>query len=251
MQQSKQSDQTGQKCDVRPKVIDAVVSYVLMHHDWSIPLADSRYFQEALPACSNQRVRALLVQHADEGNMIKVITRELPLSLVVRPPSWIDLREASLFGGACQQRDLQSMPASSAFCRFFPSPVYLKSLSASRFESPLHHSWIVGEAQRIWRELQQEDTRALVKTNVPNERAGVIESLTTKLFNQLGMYPTIRRNDAHVAMLVAAKRVGLAVPLKEGDEREMLRLAREYLMRGRDGHVRDRFEALSRPGWRF
>ncbi len=251
MQQSNQSDPTGQKCDVKPKVLDAVVSYVLKHHDWSIPLADSRYFEAALGTCRNQRVRALLVQHADEGNMIKVITRELPLSLMVRPPSWVNLQEVSLFGGAGQQRDLQSIPSSSAFCRFFPSPAYLKSLPIGGFESPLHHSWIVGEAQRIWRELQQEDTRALVKTNVPNEKASVIESLTSKLLSQVGMYPTIKRNDAHVAVLVAAKRVGVAVPLKEGDEREMLRLAREYLMKGRDGEVRNHFEALSRPAWRF
>lgn len=192
-----------------------------------------------------------MIQHAEEGQLIKVITREMPDSLAVRPPSWVDLREVSLFGDARLRRDIQSVSTCSSFCYFFPSPSYLKSLPSGRFESQEQRTWIVDEAGRIWRELQREDNRVLVRTNVPNEMAEVIHSLTMKLFAQLQMYPTIGRSDAYVAMVATAKAAGLALPLEPGEEIELLRLAKEHLLKRRDGHVRNHFDSLRPRGWRF
>lgn len=251
MRQSQQPDPSSQRCDVKTQILDRVVSYVLEHHDWCNPLVAPRYWEHAFPNCSNQRIRALVLQHAEEGCVIKAITRELPDSLKLRPPSWLDLSKRSLFADATHEDSPQATSCSNSVGHFLPSPSYLTSLPPSRFESAEHYSWILGEAQRVWQELQREDTRALVRTNVPNEVAAVIESLTTTLFAQLKMYPTINRRDALAAVSVVAKRMGLLLPLEDGDQEALLRGAKEYLLRDRDGHVRNHFQQLSRPGWRF
>lgn len=246
MQQSFDTAHSPRRPDHKVEILDALVSFVVKRNDWSIPLGDSHYWEQSIPAISNQRVRAILQQLAEEGRVIKVIARTLPDSLRLRLPSWIDCKQSLLFEPPERHERPEILSRCASFGHFIPSPAYLATLPPARFESSLHASWLMGESERVWRELQRDEVRALIATtNVPKEVTLVLEALATTLLGQVRMYPHINRVEVRRALSSVAHRVGFSPPVSKEDETELLRLARELLLKGRDEHVRSHFESLT------
>ena len=219
-----------QRCPVKHRITEAVLSYVLSHHEWLVPNFDHTYWQTALPELHVDSVRNMMVKLSDEGKVIKVLTRELPDVLRLRPPQPLNLSEVSLFPGGQSARNHSPMAKWAPVGHFIPSPAYLNSLVMDPTREPSGEMrWLLAESQRVWRELQSEDVRPFVKSNVPPIAGEVANILSGKLAEALKGGGYIQLSEIHGAIVCAMKATKHSFPLSTQEERSIIKVAENYL----------------------
>ena len=219
-----------QRCPVKHRITEAVLSYVLSHHEWLVPNFAHTYWQTALPELHVDSVRNMMVKLSDEGKVIKVLTRELPDVLRLRPPQPLNLSEVSLFPGGQSARNHSPIAKWAPVGHFIPSPMYLNSLVMDPTREPSGEMrWLLAESQRVWRELQGEDVRALVKSNVPPIAGEVADILSSKLAEALKGGGYIQLSEIHGAIVCAMKATKHSFPLSTQEERSIIKVAENYL----------------------
>ena len=251
MQPQKTEQSTGhERCPVKNRIMDAVLSHVLSRHDWVVPSSVHTFWQTAFSELHLDKARNIMVKLSDEGKVIKVLTRELPEVLRLRPPQPLDLSGISLFPVAQVAREQAPIPKWAPVGHFIPSPTYLTTLLSNPTQEPsLAMRWLLAESQRVWRELQGEDTRALVKSNVPPIAGEVAHIISDQLAETLKGRGYIQRSEIHGAVVCAMKATKHTFPLSKQEESLILKAAEKYL-EGRLGReVYARMHPLEHRGW--
>ena len=231
--------------------MDAVVAHLMNQHEWVIPNKLSDDQLKPFPTPQVSCVRNMLILLADEGHAIKVVARELPDALRIRPPSWMDLSRASFGGAAIQPSSQASVLPNSPIAHFMPSPSYLKHLLSQTGEGDRSLMWLFEESGRVSKELQRNDVRVVVKTNIPSLSTEAIEGLTDRLTAAYRLRPTVKREEVHRAVSFVLHTYKGSFPLAREQEQVFLRKA-QGIIDGRPGsEVRAEFRGLRAPSWRL
>jgi hypothetical protein len=172
----------------------------------------------------------MMVKLSDEGKVIKVLTRELPDVLRLRPPQTLNLSEVSLFAGGPSACKHAAIAKWAPVGHFIPSPMYLNSLVMDPTREPsVEMRWLLAESQRVWRELQSEDVRPFVKSNVPPIAGEVADILSSKLAEALKGRGYIQLSEIHGAIVCAMKATKHSFPLSTQEERSIVKVAENYI----------------------
>lgn len=234
------------------RVLDAVVSYVLSRHEWLIPNAAQAFWQTTLPDVPFHNVRNVMVKLSDEGKVIKALTRDMPDILKLRAPSPTNLSHALLFPDTLSAKEAGPVAKWAPVGHFIPSPSYLSSLCNDAKQEPsMEMRWLLGESQRVWRELQGEEVRPFVKSNVPALVSEVIEHLTDTLGKALKDRHYINKSEIHGAVVCAMKATKHSLPLSKGQEQLILKVAENHLEARLHREVYNRMHPLEQAGWKL
>jgi hypothetical protein len=88
---------------------------------------------------------------------------------------------------------------------------------------------LLAESQRVWRELQGKDVRALVKSNVPPIAGEVADILSGKLAEAIKGRGYIQLSEIHGAIVGTMKATKHSFPLSTQEGRSILKVAENYL----------------------
>ena len=236
---------------MRGQVMEALVAHVVNHREWVVPQRLSHDELNPFPNPDAGCVRNRLIALAEEGDVTKVVARELPESLIIRPPSSLDLSKASFGGSPGQPTPRTWEVPNSPLAHFMPSPNYLKALLAQKPDGNPAVAWLLAESLRICSELQRPDVRITVKTNVSSLSTAAKEALTDKVMQMNHFRHTVRREDVHgVVCMVMHKYTG-TFPLSSQQEREFIRQAQISIERREHDEVRRELRTLRAPAWRI
>jgi hypothetical protein len=111
--------------------------------------------------------------------------------------------------------------------------------------------WLIGESQRVWRELQGEALRPFVKTNVPSITLEVASLLTATLRESVKGCAYISQSDVHGAIVFAMKVTKHDYPLSKKEEQLILEAAENYLHIRLRKEVHARIRPLEGKGWKI
>lgn len=241
-----------ERCLVKSRVMDAVLSYVLSHQEWLIANAAQAFCQDAIPNYQFHNARNMMMKLSDEGKLIKVLTRDMPEVLKLRPPTPTSLSDASLFPSKQVPTEQGPVAKWSPVGHFIPSPSFLTSLiGAAHAEPSAEMRWLLLESQRVWRELQGEEVRPFVKSNVPALVTEVTDYLTGILAKALRERAYIDKSEIHGAVVCAMKATKHSLPLKKEEEKLILKVAENYLEARLAREVYARMHPLEHRGWRL
>lgn len=236
----------------KSRVMDAVLYYALSRQEWLIPNAAQAFWQTALPDVPFHNVRNMMVKLSDEGRVIKVLTRDLPEILKLRPPIPTNLSEASLFPDKSSAEEVGPIAKWAPVGHFIPSPAYLNAICKDAKQEPsMEMRWLLGESQRVWRELQGEEVRPFVKSNVPALVSEVIDHLTETLGKALKDRHYINKSEIHGAVVCAMKATKHSLPLSADQERLILKVAENHLEARLRREVYNRMHPLEQNGWKL
>ena len=230
--------------------MDALVAHLINHHEWVVPTRLSDEQLKRFPNPDFSCVRNLLISLGDDGYAIKVVARELPAELTIRPPSSIDLAQASFDRATPPPTSKVWAIPQSPLAHFMPAPKYLEELLARTGGRDTSVAWLLAESLRISKELQRPDIRTVVKTNVASLSHVAVESLTDKLIALNRIRLTVRREDAHGAVCFVMRKYTGSFPLTREQEQVFLREAQTIIERRPGGEVRAAFRDLRLPSWK-
>lgn len=250
---NEQSQSDRRRICWRTLVEDRVAQYFIERQDWSSPQRNVEYWQEKLPGSCTQHITNVLNRSSDEGSVVKVLVREMPDELRVRPfgERPISLAGESISSAVIHGPKPEYQVGKAAVAHYLPSPQLLDRLRLERQGYPPYVLEAADqELRRLVRALHDENIRCKVaKTNIPNDKKVAIEELANKIAKEFKS-PLRQENAKFRTIVLGIIRDRVVVfPVASEVEKTIRALALAEFERVNTRAVTSQFRALSAPHW--
>ena len=246
---SEQTQSDRRRICSRTQVEDSVAQYFIEHQEWSVPQRTTEYWQGRFPGSHIHHVVNILSRASDEASVVKVIARELPDKLRVHPfvVTSVNLEGECFSPGTMLGCHAEFAAGKAAVAHYLPSQEVFDR-QRSRY-SPVVVEAAFQELTRLFRALQNDDVRALIKTNIQNVAKLATDSLVDKLVGKAKFTCKDAERRFRTVVVGVVHERPLAVPIRPETELKIETLAQERFGRLAGSEVKARFEALRAPNW--